>query len=153
MGVLDVTLSELIAQMDGSYSLYGENFTKSSKVYVNGEKQKTTFLNNTRIDILDTEIKEGDTIEVSQVGSSNRIFRTSKQYIYQGGKLVEAPDTTVDQTEGTTTENTEQQIENTQENDGEISGLQRSDCVYFRDTEIYKEKQFGTHKRFFEDSW
>ena len=43
MGVLDVTLSELIAQMDGSYSLYGENFTKSSKVYVNGEKQKTTF--------------------------------------------------------------------------------------------------------------
>ena len=33
------------------YSLYGENFTKSSKVYVNGEKQKTTFLNNTRIDI------------------------------------------------------------------------------------------------------
>lgn len=108
MGVLDVTLSELIAQMDGSYSLYGENFTKSSKVYVNGEKQKTTFLNNTRIDILDTEIKEGDTIEVSQVGSSNRIFRTSKQYIYQGGKLVEAPDTTVDQTEGTTTENTEQ---------------------------------------------
>ena len=108
MGVLDVTLSELIAQMDGSYSLYGENFTKSSKVYVNGEKQKTTFLNNTRIDILDTEIKEGNTIEVSQVGSSNRIFRTSKQYIYQGGKLVEAPDTTVDQTEGTTTENTEQ---------------------------------------------
>ena len=108
MGVLDVTLSELIAQMDGSYSLYGENFTKSSKVYVNGEKQKTTFLNNTRIDILDTEIKEGDTIEVSQVGSSNRIFRTSKQYIYQGGKLVEAPDTAVDQTEGTTTENTEQ---------------------------------------------
>ena len=73
---------------DGSYSLYGENFTKSSKVYVNGEKQKTTFLNNTRNDILDTEIKEGDTIEVSQVGSSNRIFRTSKQYIYQGGKLV-----------------------------------------------------------------
>ena len=108
MGVLDVSLSELIAQMDGSYSLYGENFTKSSKVYVNGEKQKTTFLNNTRIDILDTEIKEGDTIEVSQVGSSNRIFRTSKQYIYQGGKLVEAPDTAVDQTEGTTTENTEQ---------------------------------------------
>ena len=76
MGVLDVTLSELIAQMDGSYSLYGENFTKSSKVYVNGEKQKTTFLNNTRIDILDTEIKEGDTIEVSQVGSNFQNIET-----------------------------------------------------------------------------
>ena len=50
--------------------------------------------------LLYTSIKEGDTIEVSQVGSSNRIFRTSKQYIYQGGKLVEAPDTAVDQTEG-----------------------------------------------------
>lgn len=102
MGVLDVSLMELIAQLDGSYSLYGENFTKSSKVYVNGEKQKTTFLNNTRIDILDAEMEEGDTIEVSQVGSSNRIFRTSKQYVYQGGKLVEVPETTDEQAENTT---------------------------------------------------
>ena len=73
MGVLDVTLTELLAQMDGSYSLYGDNFTKQSKVYINGEKQKTTFLNNTRIEIPEAEIKEGDTVEVSQVGSSNRI--------------------------------------------------------------------------------
>ena len=98
MGVLDVTLTELLAQMDGSYSLYGNNFTKQSKVYVNGEKQKTTFLNNTRIDIPEAEIKDGDTIEVSQVGSSNRIFRKSKQYIYQGGKLLEVPETPGDQT-------------------------------------------------------
>lgn len=101
MGVLDVTLTELLAQMDGSYSLYGDNFTKQSKVYINGEKQKTTFLNNTRIEIPEAEIKEGDTVEVSQVGSSNRIFRTSKQYIYQGGKLVEAPEVPDEQAEDT----------------------------------------------------
>ena len=101
MGVLDVTLTELLAQMDGSYSLYGDNFTKQSKVYINGEKQKTTFLNNTRIEIPEAEIKEGDTVEVSQVGSGNRIFRTSKQYIYQGGKLVEAPEVPDEQAEDT----------------------------------------------------
>ena len=27
--------------MDGTYSIYGENFTKQSKVFINGEKQKT----------------------------------------------------------------------------------------------------------------
>ena len=51
MGVSDVTLDSVIEQLDGSYSLYGENFTKQSKVYVNGEKQTSTFLNNTRLDL------------------------------------------------------------------------------------------------------
>ena len=44
-------MDSVIEQLDGSYSLYGENFTKQSKVYVNGEKQTSTFLNNTRLDL------------------------------------------------------------------------------------------------------
>ena len=65
------------------------NFTKWSKVYVNGEKQKSTFLNNTRIELLETKLAEGDIITVSQVGSSNTIFRTSAEYIYHNGVLLE----------------------------------------------------------------
>lgn len=87
MGVKDVTLSHIVEQLNGKYSLYGENFTKWSKVYVNNEKQKTKFLNNTRIDLSEIELQEGDVITVSQVGSSNTIFRTTNQYIYQEGKL------------------------------------------------------------------
>ena len=32
-------VTDLISQLDGTYSIYGENFTKWSKVYVNDEKQ------------------------------------------------------------------------------------------------------------------
>lgn len=89
MGILDVTLTDLTSKLDGSHSLYGTNFTKWSKVYVNGEKQDSKFLNNTRIELPDSTIKEGDIITVSQVGSSNTIFRTSAEYIIYEGKLVE----------------------------------------------------------------
>lgn len=93
MGVKDTVVTDLIIHLDEGYSLYGQNFTKSSKVYVNGEKQKSSFLNNTRIELPETVLAEGDVLTVSQVGSSNTIFRTSCEYIYEDGKLVEQPGT------------------------------------------------------------
>ena len=67
---------------------------QEQKVYVNGEKQKSTFLNNTRIELPDTsDLQYGDIITVSQVGSSNTVFRTSNEYVYQNGQLIEKPDT------------------------------------------------------------
>ena len=63
-------------------------------MYVNGEKQKgIKFLNNTRIELPETTLEDGDVITVSQVGSSNTIFRTSSEYIYEDGKLTEVPGT------------------------------------------------------------
>jgi len=88
MGILDVTLSGIQANLDGTYSLYGQNMTANSKIYVNGVKQTTQFLNNTRIELKECELQEGDVIVVSQVGSSNRVFRSSVEYAYQQGKLV-----------------------------------------------------------------
>lgn len=98
MGVRDVTLQNLVPHLDGGYSLYGENFTKSSKIFVNGEKQKSNFLNNTRIDISEVELKDGDVISVNQMGSSNTLFRKSDDYIYQGGELVRQEGTATDKT-------------------------------------------------------
>lgn len=92
MGVNDTLVTGLVEQMDDTYSIYGENFTKQSKVYINGEKQSTSFLNNTRIDLKDSELKDGDVVMVAQVGSSNTIFRTSKEYEYRDGKLTELPE-------------------------------------------------------------
>lgn len=89
MGILDVILTELDAKRDGTYNLYGTNFTKCSKVYVNGDKQDGTFLNNTRIELPDSKIEEGDIITVSQVGNGNTIYRTSAEYIIYEGKLTE----------------------------------------------------------------
>ena len=92
MGVKDALINQLVEQSDGAtYSIYGDNFTKQSKVYINGEKQSTTFLNNTRLDLKESSIENGDTIMVAQVGSSNTIFRESKTYEYNDGTLTELP--------------------------------------------------------------
>lgn len=92
MGVKDAHITDLVAQSDGTYSVYGDNFTKQSKVYINGEKQTTKFLNNTRLDLQESELNDGDTVMVAQVGSSNTIFRTSKTYEYREGTLTELPE-------------------------------------------------------------
>lgn len=96
MGIRDVSLSSIVPQLNSGYSLYGENFTKYSRVYVNGEKQKSSFLNNTRINLSETELKDGDVIQVGQVGSSDTIFRMSDKYTYQNGQLVKQEGTATD---------------------------------------------------------
>lgn len=96
MGIRNVSLSSIVPQLNSGYSLYGENFTKYSLVYVNGEKQKSSFLNNTRINLSETELKDGDVIQVGQVGSSDTIFRMSDKYTYQNGQLVKQEGTATD---------------------------------------------------------
>ena len=96
MGIRNVSLSSIVPQLNSGYSLYGENFTKYSRVYVNGEKQKSSFLNNTRINLSETELKDGDVIQVGQVGSSDTIFRMSDKYTYQNGQLVKQEGTATD---------------------------------------------------------
>lgn len=96
MGIRNVSLSSIVQQLNSGYSLYGENFTKYSRVYVNGEKQKSSFLNNTRINLSETELKDGDVIQVGQVGSSDTIFRMSDKYTYQNGQLVKQEGTATD---------------------------------------------------------
>ena len=92
------TLKNIIPHLEEGYSLYGENFTKSSRVYVNGERQKTTFLNNTRIDLPETELNEEDVIVVCQYGSSDTLFRKADEYIYQDGELTVQEGTATDKT-------------------------------------------------------
>ena len=96
MGIRNVSLSSIVPQLYSGFSLYGENFTKYSRVYVNGEKQKSSFLNNTRINLSETELKDGDVIQVGQVGSSDTIFRMSDKYTYQNGQLVKQEGTATD---------------------------------------------------------
>lgn len=96
MGIRNVSLSSIVPQLNSGYSLYGENFTKYSRVYVNGEKQKSSFLNNTHINLSETELKDGDVIQVGQVGSSDTIFRMSDKYTYQNGQLVKQEGTATD---------------------------------------------------------
>ena len=107
MGVRDVTLTDIVPHLEEGYSLYGENFTAYTRVYVNGEEQEKDFLNNTRIDLPSTELKDGDVIYTCQYGSSDTLFRKSNEYIYQNGTLTVM--------EGTGTDKTKSWVEQTGE--------------------------------------
>ena len=88
MGILDVHISGFEQTSESTYSFYGNNMTANSKVYVNGEKQKTKFYNDIHIELKEITLEEGDVVVVNQVGSSNRVFRSGEEYIYSQGKLV-----------------------------------------------------------------
>lgn len=88
MGILDVSLFNMETDSEGHYIFYGENMTRNSKVYINGEKQGTSFINDKQIELKKSKLEEGDTIVVCQVGSSSRIFRSSVEYRYNMGQLV-----------------------------------------------------------------
>ena len=90
MGILDVHVTGFEQAGEDIYSIYGDNMTANSKVYVNGDKQKTKFFNDTHIQLQEITLEELDIVVVNQVGSSNRIFRTGEEYIYSQGQLVPA---------------------------------------------------------------
>lgn len=104
MGILDAHIYDMRVNLDGTYSFYGDNLTANSKIYVNGEKQSTKFLNNTRIELRECELNEGDSIIVNQVGSSNRVFRSTEEYKFSDGKLVLASEYVAPVAEETTEE-------------------------------------------------
>ena len=88
MGILDVHVAGFEQTSENTYSFYGNNMTANSKVYVNGEKQKTKFYNDIHIELREKSLEEGDTVVINQVGSSNRVFRSGEEYIYSQGNLV-----------------------------------------------------------------
>lgn len=87
MGIKNATVSYVLKRSETEYSLYGENFTASSQVYVNGVKQKKTYVNDGRIDLTSTEFGDNDVVTVSQVGSSDTIFRTSATYRFRNNRF------------------------------------------------------------------
>lgn len=88
MGILDVRVTGIEQFGEDIYSIYGANMTANSKVYVNGEKQKTKFYNDTHIELREITLEHGDHVMVNQVGSSNRVFRTGREYIYSQSGLI-----------------------------------------------------------------
>lgn len=68
----------------GDYIITGQKFNQSSIVFVNGEKIDTNIWNDQRLIVSKDEvtIKDGDKIKVCQVGSKNRIFTSSNEFVF-----------------------------------------------------------------------
>lgn len=83
MGIDEVVIDSLTPSIsEDLVYVNGESFTKWSKVYVNGNKISTNYISNNCISFSIDKVEDGDTITVSQLGSSNTIFRTSNEVTY-----------------------------------------------------------------------
>lgn len=88
MGVRDAEVLYLSESLEGEYTIVGNNFTKWTYVYINGEKQSRKFVNENTLKLKKSHLEDWDVVTISQVGSSNTIFRTSEEYVYLNGRLV-----------------------------------------------------------------
>lgn len=84
MGTEEVEIQEL-EETDEYLYLNGANFTKWSKVYVNGTRVSTEYISSKLLRIKESKLDEGQNeIVVNQMGSSETIFRSSNTvYFYQ----------------------------------------------------------------------
>ena len=83
---------------DSEVIIRGKNFTKWSRVYVNGEKVSTIFSSANCLVISKDDIEDGDTVKVCQLGSNDTIFRSSNEITYVDPDVKAE---TEDSTEGT----------------------------------------------------
>ena len=88
LGVRDSEILYLSESLAGEYTIVGENFTKWTQVYINGEKQSKKFVNENTIRMKKSHLEEWDVVTLCQVGSSDTIFRTSEEYVYLEGRLL-----------------------------------------------------------------
>ncbi len=106
MGVKDVEIDSAY-YFNGRLHIYGDQFTKWSKVFVNGEQISTKYESGQVLSVKADDVKNGDVITVCQMGSSNTIFRESNRYVVYDPSYVHQD---VD-------ENTEEEPEENEESD------------------------------------
>ena len=107
MGIDPVTVDSATNSIgDSEVIIRGSNFTKWSKVFVNGSKVNTIFSGPSCLIISKDAISDGDTLQVNQMGSNNTVFRSSNTLTYSDSDVVDtqAP---VDGTEVDTTADTQ----------------------------------------------
>ncbi len=88
MGVNEVNVDRAYF-FNGKLHIYGDQFTKWSKVYVGDEQVSTKYESGQVLTIKASDVKNGDTIKVCQIGSSNTIFRESNEYVVYDPNYVE----------------------------------------------------------------
>ena len=79
MGIYDIKIDRTYRFADKLY-IYGDGFTKWSKVFINGEKLDTDYKSAQVLTVDADDVKDGDTICVGHVGAS---FMDNSQSIFQ----------------------------------------------------------------------
>lgn len=83
MGTQEVVIHKLREQGD-YFFVSGENFTKWSKVFINGSKVSTTYISSRLLRFKSEYMPEGSNeVAVNQMGSSDTVFRSSNTVLYE----------------------------------------------------------------------
>lgn len=126
MDVEDVSITSVKKdRYNNAISVYGANFTKNTKIFVNGKKVATTYVGPRLIRTSLTNISDGDTVTVNVIGSKGIILRAGKnEVVYTDPDVVPETETTEpENTESTeSTENTED-TENTENSESSSSAI------------------------------
>lgn len=94
LGLHEVKVSSVtpMYNSEGEVCVYGKYFTNYSKVYVNGEKKETTFVDKNTLTIDYPDLKNGDQISVYQQNSDDHVLSKTEPYTFTDDEL--APETT-----------------------------------------------------------
>lgn len=85
MGVKDITISDVVANEDGSITVTGENFTEYSRIILNDTTLRTAVIDNFTLKTEKSEkLKTGDRLAVVQVDNSGSALSSSKNYLIGG---------------------------------------------------------------------
>ncbi len=84
MGVNRIYINDvyLSKEISNRVVIQGENFTKWSRVFVNGEKVGTEYVSGNELMISTTRVKSGDEIVVKQLGAKSSVFSSSNSWFY-----------------------------------------------------------------------
>ena len=102
--------------INSTLSVYGSNFTRNAKIFVNGEKVPTTYLTSGIVTTSLDNVEDGDVISVSITGSQGIILRASNDEV-----IYEDPDIVTTETEEPTETQTDDSF-NESFSDGLSSG-------------------------------
>lgn len=149
MDVEDVAISSVRKNnYSDTLTVYGSNFTKNTKIFVNGSKVSTKYLTPTMISTDIANVKDGDIITVNILGSKSILLRAGVgEVIYVDPDVVHETETTeaettetetteagntkteTTETENTETENTESSEIETQSSEAESSETESSETT------------------------
>ncbi len=90
MDVEDVTLSSLRKnKMSHVLAVYGSNFTKNTKIFINGNKVSTTYRTPSLLLTSLDNVKNGDRVAVNVLGSKNLLLRSGVgEIIYEDPDVI-----------------------------------------------------------------
>lgn len=72
-----------MSESDSTVFIYGKNFTNYSKVFVNGEKFSTKFVDSSVLTINYEGLKNGDVFEIRQQNSDKNVLNVTESFVYQ----------------------------------------------------------------------